>query len=123
MNKIEELEFLRELRELSLGVSTHDNIEIYCRDFEAKKEVTELETTIVIRVNKTNWKKSGRYIESMFYNNRMREAIEKAIVVRFKEMMSDRASEVRREAREILGIPEKQEETMEKDHDQEGGTT
>jgi len=120
MNKVEELEFLTELQDLSMGVSTHNNIEVYCKDFVADSKESKLEAVVIINVRKTNWKKSGKYIESMFYNYKMRDITEKAIIAGFKEMMRERASEVRRKAREILGIPEEMAKT-EQDHNIMGG--
>ena len=106
MNIIEELEFLTELQDLSMGVSTHDNIEVYCKNFEADNKESKLEAIVIINVRKTNWKKSGKYIETMFYDNKMPAEIERIIIAKFKKTMWDRILELKRKAREILGIPE-----------------
>ena len=106
MNIIEELEFLTELQDLSIGVSTHDNIEVYCKNFEADNKESKLEAIVIINVRKTNWKKSGGYIETMFCNNKMPAEVERIIIAKFKKIMWDRGLELKRKAREILGIPE-----------------
>lgn len=126
MNKIDELEFLLELQELSLGISIHDNIEVYCKDFKRLEKTQRLECPVVINVRKTDWEISGRYIENMLVINKIREDIEKVIVAKFKRIIEDRILEIRKEVRDNLGITEREwggEKEEQEIRVEEGGST
>lgn len=127
MNKIDELEFLLELQALSIGVSTHDNIEINCKAFEAHEKKTELTSLVGINVNKTDWEKAGKYIENLLYCSKMSGEINDIIVAKFKEAIQERIQTIRKEVRENLGITEgewgnKEEKRLE-EHQEIGGNT
>ena len=122
---IEELEFLMEIRDhQSVGVSCHDEISINCGTFENNKETGKmvLKAKIEITMSKFTHEEEGGYFESMFYNTKLPEAINKAIVIKFKEDINTRVKELREKARNILGIPEQKQEKIIEDIDTEGGT-
>ena len=127
MNKIDELEFLLALQTLSIGVSTHDNIEINCKAFEAHEKKTELTAQVVINVNKTDWEKAGKYIENMLYCSKMSGEIDDIIVAKFKEAIQEQIHTIREKVRTNLGITEgewgyKREKQLE-EHQEIGGST
>ena len=106
MNKIDELEFLLALQDLTTGVCTHDNIGIHCNAFKAHEKKTELTAQVTITVNKTDWEKAGKYIEEMLYSNKMSGKIDDIIVAKFKEMVQGKIQTIREEVRTNLGISE-----------------
>lgn len=127
MNKIDELEFLLALQDLTTGVCTHDNIGIYCNAFKAHEKKTELTAQVTITVNKTDWEKAGKYIEEMLYSNKMSGKIDDIIVAKFKEAVQERIQIIREEVRESLGITEGEwgykREKQSEDHQEIGGNT
>jgi len=136
---MEELEFLLKIRDhQSIGVSYHDEISIDCGRFENNKETGKidcgrfennketgkmvLKARIEITMSKFTHEEEGRYFESMFYNTKLPEAINKAIIIKFKEDINTRIKELREKARDVLGIPEQKQEKIIGDIDTEGGT-
>ena len=122
---MEELEFLLKIRDhQSIGVSYHDEISIDCGTFENNKEAGKmvLKARIEITMSKFTHEEEGRYFESMFYNTKLPEAINKAIIIKFKEDINTRIKELREKARDVLGIPEQKQEKIIGDIDTEGGT-
>lgn len=127
MQILEELEFLMKVRDQkSIGVSYHDNISIYCKSFESNKSSKELKlkAEVEITMSKLTHEKEGRYFESLFYNTKVPDVIDKALINKFKEIVNDRIKELREKAREVLGIPEgKHKKEIGKDYIPEGGDT
>lgn len=121
MNKMEELEFLIELQGLSLGTISHNEIEVYCKDFQRYEKNNKLETKIVINVRKIDWEKAGNYIQGFLYNGRIRVDIENFIINKIKEIMEEKTINLRREIRENLGIQEGPLTEIKIDHDISGG--
>ena len=122
---MEELEFLLKIRDhQSIGVSYHDEICIDCGTFENNKETGKmvLKARIEITMSKFTHEEVGRYFESMFYNTKTPEAVNKAIIKKFKEDINTRIKELREKARDVLGIPEQKQEKIIGDIDTEGGT-
>ena len=106
MNKIDELEYLLELQALTMGALDHNNIAINCKSFRAEDKETELRTEIIIKVNKTDWGISGKYIEEMLHDGKMRDSIDSTIVMRIKEIIKDKIKNIRKDIKFNLGITE-----------------
>ena len=106
MNKIDELEFLLELQALTMGALDHNNIAINCKSFRAQDKETELRTEIIIKVNKTDWGISGKYIEEMLHDGQIRDSIVSKIIMRIEEMIKDKIQSIREVAISNLGITE-----------------
>jgi len=122
---MEELEFLIKIRDHQhIGESYHDEICINCGTFENNKETGKmvLKAKIEIVMSKFTHEGVGSYFESMFYNTKTPEAVNKAIIIKFKEDINARIKELREKARDVLGIPEQKQEKIIGDINIEGGT-
>ena len=108
MNKMEELELLTGLQNLSIGTSSHDGIEVYCPHLQAKidkgKEGT-LETDVRIKITQSKWKETSQYLEELLSQGRIDRDIEAAIISKIKSLIIEKIQTTRKEAKEILGIP------------------
>ena len=124
MNTLEELEFLLELQNQSMGISTHDDVEIYCKMFEKAEDKTDgLEAEIEINIRRINFKETGSYIKTMFYEAKMPDAVINVIIDVFKKAIEDRIIRLREKAMETLGINKETKTESAYDPDsKEGGT-
>jgi len=104
MNKVDELEYLLELQALTMGSLGHNNIAVNCKSFRAQDKETELRTEIIIKVNKTDWGISGKYIEEMLHDGQIRDSIDRAIIIKIKEMIKDKIKNLREDIKINLGI-------------------
>ena len=114
---MDELEFLMKLQDLAVGTSTHDGIEIYCRNFKVAEKKEELEAQVTMSVRNIDWKKAGKYLEELLDDRKLREKVEELIIIGVKEAIKEKISSVRKNIREVLKIPEEtrntnQEETL-----------
>ena len=127
MNKIDELEFLLELQALTIGNLCHNSIAVNCKTFRAQDKETELEAEIIIKVNKTNWGIAGKYIEEMLHDGKIRDDIDRTIVMRIKEIIENKIQAIREIAISNLGIIDKEweykKEKLLEDHQEIGGNT
>lgn len=125
MNTLEELEFLLELQDQSTGVSSHDDIEVYCKMFEKAGDKTDgLKAEVRINMRKNDSKKTGSYLETMFYEAKMPDAVNEAIIAVFKKAIKDKVIQLREKARETLGIDkETKTESVYTPDLEEGGDT
>lgn len=111
MNTLEELEFLLELQDQSIGTSSHDDVEVYCHMFEkAGDKADGLKAEVKINMRRIDFKKTGSYISEMFYEAKMPDAVNEAIIAVFKKAIGDKVIQLRGKAREVLGIPEERHE-------------
>lgn len=126
MNKMEELEFLIEVRDQTTGISYHDDMTVCCGRFladpEEKKELT-LKAEVTITMSRIKYKERAGYFESVFYDEEASRTVNKAVISKINEIINNKIKKVREEVRDILKIPEeKPKEGIEQDHDQEGDT-
>ena len=127
MNKVDELEYLLELQALTMGALDHNNIAVNCKSFRAQDKETELRTEIITKVNKTDWGISGKYIEEMLHDGKIRESIDGTIIMKIKEMIKNKIKNIREDIRYNLGITEMgwgESKEEQRDHKEEiGGST
>lgn len=129
MNKIDELEYLLELKALTMGALDHNNIAVNCKTFRAEDKETELRTEIIIKVNKTDWEISGKYIEEMLHDGKIRDSICSTIIIRIEGMIKDKIKNIREDIRFNLGITEmgwgeaKEEQENDTKKEEIGGST
>ena len=129
MNKVDELEYLLELQALTMGALDHNNIAVNCKSFRAQDKETELRAEIIIRINKTDWGISGKYVEGMLHSGEIRDSINSSIIMRIKEMIKDKINNIREDIRFNLGITEmgwgesKEEREDDKKKEEIGGST
>lgn len=127
MNKIEELEFLKEL-EGKTGRFSDSPIIINCGMIGLKKaddtETEKLLLQISIRSQWGNGKtKTLKVLKDIWENNCLSTEVEKLIVNRIEEGIKARGISFREEIKELLGISEeKKEEKIENEINPEGGT-
>ena len=58
----------------------------------------------------------------MFYDTKVPQAINRAVINKFGEIINDRIKELRLKVRGIMGIPGEKGKEIEQDYNQEGGT-
>lgn len=104
MNIIEELEFLLGLQNQSMGISSHDDIEVNCKMFEKAENKDVLKTEIEISVRRINFKEKVSYINTIFYEAKIPDEVNKTIIVALKKAIQDRVIQLREKAIEMLGI-------------------
>ena len=104
MNTLEELEFLLELQKQSIGISCHDDIEVGCKMFEKAENKDVLKTEIEINIRRINFKEKGSYINTMFYEAKIPDEVNKTIVLVLKKAIQDRVIQLREKVIEMLGI-------------------
>lgn len=127
MNKVDELEYLLELKALTIGALGHNNIAVNCKTFKAQDKETELRTEIIIKVNKTDWGISGKYIEEMLHDGKIRDTIDNTIIMKIEEMINNGIKNTREDIKFNLGITEMgwgESKEEQRDHKEEiGGST
>ena len=127
MNKVDELEYLLELQTMTMGALDHNNIAVNCKSFRAQDKETELRTEIIIKVNKTDWEISGKYIEEMLHDGKIRDSIDNTIIMKVKEMIENKIKNIRGDIRFNLGMTEeewgyKREKQLEENQEIGGST-